>query len=52
MIEGTDGPGAHITDVIARDLQAGPGDTIQYFIQGDLYEFQVRAVYKTLRPYY
>jgi putative ABC transport system permease protein len=48
VIEGTDGPGAYIDDVIARDLLAGPGDTIQYFIQGDLYEFQVQAVYKNL----
>lgn len=48
LIEGTHGPGAYINDVAARDLDAGPGDTIQYFIQGDVYEFEVQAVYKSV----
>ena len=48
LIEGEHGPGAYIDEVAARDLNAGPGDIIQYNIQGDLYEFEVQAVYRGL----
>ncbi len=48
LVAGEHGPGAYINDVIARDMAAAPGDTIQYFIQGDTYEFEVQAVYKNL----
>ena len=48
LIEGEHGPGAYIDDVAARDLAAGPGDTIRYNIQGDQYEFEVQAVYQGL----
>ena len=48
LLEGEHGPGAYIDDVAARDLAAGPGDTIVYNIQGDRYEFTVQAVYRGL----
>ncbi|REK18732.1 MAG: ABC transporter permease [Actinobacteria bacterium] len=48
LIEGEHGPGAYIDDVAARDLAAGPGDIIEYNIQGDLYQFEVQAVYRGL----
>lgn len=48
LIAGSHGPGAYIDDVIARDTGAGPGDTINFFIQGDIYEFEVQAVYQSL----
>ncbi|MEX1038152.1 MAG: hypothetical protein WDZ96_04765 [Acidimicrobiia bacterium] len=48
LLEGEHGPGAYIDDVAARDLVAGPGDTIIYNLQGDRYEFTVQAVYRGL----
>ena len=48
LLEGEHGPGPYINDVAARDLAAGPGDTIVFNIQGDRYEFTVQAVYRGL----
>ncbi|MEX0795414.1 MAG: FtsX-like permease family protein [Acidimicrobiia bacterium] len=48
LLEGEHGPGAYIDDVAARDLAAGPGETIVFNLQGDRYEFEVQAVYRGL----
>lgn len=48
LIEGEHGPNPYIDDVIARDLDAHPGDTILFFVQGDTYQFEVQAVYQGL----
>jgi hypothetical protein len=48
ILEGEHGPGAYIDDVAARDLQAHPGDIINYNIQGDPYQFEVQAIYRGL----
>jgi putative ABC transport system permease protein len=48
LLEGEHGPGAYIDDIAARDLAAGPGDTIIFNLQGDRYEFTVQAVYRGL----
>jgi putative ABC transport system permease protein len=46
LVEGDHGDGVYIDDVASRDLEAHPGDTIQFSIQGDSYEFVVQAVYR------
>ncbi len=48
LIEGEHGENPYIDDVTARDLDAHPGDTVQFFAQGDTYEFEVQAVYRGL----
>lgn len=48
LTAGEHGPDVYIDDVAARDLEAAPGDIIEYNIQGDIYEFRVQAVYRGL----
>jgi FtsX-like permease family len=46
LIEGEDGPGAYIDDVMARDLELGPGDEMVFSAGGKPGVVPIQAIYK------
>ncbi|MFZ0626466.1 MAG: hypothetical protein WAN34_08220 [Acidimicrobiia bacterium] len=46
LLEGADGPGAYIDDVLAEHLDLGPGDVLTFAAGGIAGEVEIQAVYK------